>query len=143
MSPLRSKKSAKTIAAKEVAPTNKAKKKTNHAGKTIVIKPRASEKAYAQSQERNTYVFEVDKRANVHSIASAVAAQYEVSVAAVRIAGTSGKVRRTYRRQGRVVHKGLKPGIRKAYVTLEEGNEIPIFAAAESSDPTPEAGGKR
>ena len=111
--------------------------------KTLVIKPRASEKAYALSEERNTYVFEIEKGANVHAVAAAVAAQYEVKVTAVRIAGTSGKVRRTYRRQGRVVHKGLRTGIRKAYVTLAEGDKLPIFAAVENANPTPEQGGKK
>lgn len=111
--------------------------------KTLVIKPRASEKAYALSEERNTYVFDVEKGSNVHAIAQAVAQQYEVKVVAVRIAGTSGKVRRTYRRQGRVVHKGLRSGVRKAYVTLAEGDKLPIFAAVENTDPIPEKGGKK
>ena len=110
--------------------------------KTIVIKPRTSEKAYALSEERNTYVFVVDGDVNRLAVAEAVESQYEVGVVSVRMASNPSKTKRTYKRRGRVVHKGTKSGIRKAYVTLAEGDKLPIFAAVENTDPTPDKGKK-
>jgi ribosomal protein L23 len=97
----------------------------------MVIKPKVSEKTYALSEERNTYVFEIPAGATKQSIAKAVAAQYEVGVTDVRLAAVPGKELRTFRRRGRVTHKGRRSGLRKAYVTLKEGDKLPIFAAVE------------
>src|SRR2546421_22041 len=97
--------------------------------KTMVLKPRVSEKTYALSEERNAYVFEVPAATSKHEVAKAVAAQYEVGVVNVRMASVPGKKLRSYRRRGRVTHRGFRSGIRKAYVTLKEGDKLPIFAA--------------
>jgi large subunit ribosomal protein L23 len=99
--------------------------------KEVALKPRVSEKTYALSEERNTYVFEVPSRISKHEIAKAVTSQYEVGVTSVRMASLPGKNLRSYRRKGRVTHRGFKSGIRKAYVTLKEGDKLPIFAAVE------------
>jgi ribosomal protein L23 len=42
--------------------------------KTLLIRPRISEKAYGQSQAKNTYVFEVPTDANRNQVAEAVTA---------------------------------------------------------------------
>ena len=99
--------------------------------KSMVIKPKVSEKTYTLSEERGTYVFEVPKGIGKSEVAKAVAAQYAVGVVRVRIASTPGKSLRSYRRRGRVTHSGFRSGIRKAYVTLKEGDKLPIFAAVE------------
>lgn len=99
--------------------------------KHLALKPRLSEKTYALSEERNTYVFDVPADANRHSVASAVAIQYEVSVESVRIANLPKKAKRTYRRGDRVVVRGHTSPVRKAYVRLKEGDKLPIFSAAE------------
>lgn len=99
--------------------------------KQIALKPRLSEKTYALSQDVNTYVFEIPKEANRHSVQQAVASQYGVKVKKVRIANLPGKTQRTYRRGGRSVRRGQRSDIRKAYVTLPEGEVIPIFAATD------------
>lgn len=101
--------------------------------KSLALKPRVSEKTYALSEQRNTYVFEVPKGVSKQLIADAVAAQYEVGVTNVRISATPGKTQRTYRRGGRVSYTGQRSGIRKAYVTLKEGDKLPIFAAVEEA----------
>ncbi len=98
--------------------------------KTVVLKPRMSEKAYGLSQVRNTYVFEVPSDANKHTVARAVAAQYEVTVVKVNVMNINGKAKRTVRKNGRAV-SGRQNDIRKAYVTLKEGDSMPIFAAME------------
>ena len=99
--------------------------------KTIVIKPRLSEKAYSLSEERNTYTFAVPSGISRLNIAKAVAVQYGVTVESVKVAAQPGKTKRTYRRGGRVVHRGRTPAIRKAYVRLKEGDKLPIFAASD------------
>lgn len=98
--------------------------------KTIALKPVLSEKAYALSQVRNTYVFKVPQGTNKHSVARAVEAQFEVSVEAVNITNIAGKAKRTIRKSGRSVN-GRQSDIRKAYVTLKQGDSLPIFAALE------------
>ncbi|HEY5550200.1 MAG TPA: 50S ribosomal protein L23 [Candidatus Saccharimonadales bacterium] len=99
--------------------------------KTIILKPRLSEKAYALSEERNTYIFAVPASLSRLSIARAVAAQYGVTVESVKIASQPGKNKRTYRRGGRIVHRGHTSAIRKAYVRLKESDKLPIFSAVD------------
>ena len=106
--------------------------------KSLTLKPRVSEKTYALSEEHNTYVFEVPKGASKQLVANAVTAQYEVGVVNVRISATPGKTQRTYRRGGRVTHDGQRSSLRKAFVTLKEGDKLPIFAAVEDNDAKPE-----
>lgn len=110
--------------------------------KSVILKPRMSEKAYGLSMARNTYVFDVPSNANKHTVARAVTAQYEVAVEKVNITNIKGKPKRTVRKGGRAV-MGRQNGIRKAYVTLQAGNSLPIFAAmeqeAKQADKTSEA----
>jgi ribosomal protein L23 len=107
--------------------------------KHIALAPKLSEKTYAISELTNTYVFEAPKNANKHDIARAVAAQYDVKVAGVRIANIPGKVKRSVRRGGRNVFRGSRTDTRKAFVTLVEGDKLPIFSAIEEAANQPEA----
>ena len=106
--------------------------------KTITLKPRMSEKAYGLSQTARTYIFEVPVGANKHTVARAVAAQFEVTVENVNITNIAGKAKRTVRKGGRQV-KGHESDMRKAYVTLAEGQSLPIFAAVEEAEAKEEA----
>ena len=99
---------------------------------TIVLKPRMSEKAYAQSQLSRTYVFDVPAGVNKHSVAHAVAAQFSVTVTNVNLTNIPGKAKRTVRKGGRPVN-GRESDTRKAYVTLAEGNSLPFFAAEDEA----------
>lgn len=82
------------------------------------------------SEQTNTYVFDVSSDVNKHRIADAVADQYEVTVSNVRITNIPGKLKRAYRKRTRgIVAK--RNDVRKAYVTLKEGDKLPIFAAVE------------
>lgn len=98
--------------------------------KTLVLKPRLSEKAYAASEATNTYVFDIPDYVNRQSVARAVASQYEVGVKSVKITKTAPKPLRSYRKRSRGI-AAVRAGIRKAYVTLNEGDRLPVFAAAE------------
>ncbi len=101
--------------------------------KTLVLQPRMSEKTYAQSQAQ-TYVFVVPKDANKHSVARAVEAQFEVTVTGVNILNQKGKAKRTISRGGRRVANGSQSDIKKAYVTIAEGQSLPIFEAIEEAE---------
>jgi large subunit ribosomal protein L23 len=106
--------------------------------KAIVLKPRISEKTYALSEVRNTYTFEVPGDANKHSVARAVTAQFEVTVEKVAIMVVKGKVKRTVRKGGRAVN-GRRSDVKKAYVTLKQGDTLPIFATEEEETPKKKA----
>ncbi len=101
--------------------------------KTILLKPRLSEKAYGLSQTARTYVFEVPGNVNKQSVAHAVEQQFEVTVTNVNVANFIGKSKRTVRKGGRAI-KGKEADYKKAYVTLAEGNSLPIFAVEEEAD---------
>lgn len=100
--------------------------------KTMMLKPRMSEKAYGLSQSQNVYAFDVPKGANKHSVARAVAAQFKVTVEKVNVANVKGKAKRTVRKGGRAA-SGKQNDTRKAYVTLKAGDTLPIFAAVEEA----------
>jgi large subunit ribosomal protein L23 len=129
-------KSTKKEAAKEaVIADQKSAKKTavNAAGKLITLVPRMSEKSYTVSQALNTYVFDVPKSANKHTVALAVSAQFEVTVVGVNVINVKGKEIRTYRKRGRG-GVGRQNDFKKAYVTLKEGDSLPLFAAVEEQE---------
>lgn len=101
--------------------------------KELILKPRMSEKTYGQSVS-GVYVFDVPGEANKHSVARAVASQYEVTVANVNIVNVKGKAKRTVSQKGRRAANGRQSDIKKAYVTLAEGQRLPIFEAVEEAD---------
>ncbi len=98
--------------------------------KMLVLKPRLSEKAFAMSESTNTYVFDIPISANRHTVASAIASQYDVGVQSVKIANTAAKPLRAYKKRGRNI-SAQRPGVRKAYVTLNKGDKLPIFAGSD------------
>lgn len=100
--------------------------------KTLLLKPRVSEKAYGQSLTKNTYVFVVPNDANRTEVAAAVEAQFEVSVTDVNILNVKGKAKRTVRKGGRQ-SAGRDSDFKKAYVTLKEGDSIAVFAAEDNA----------
>lgn len=95
--------------------------------KTLVLRPRLSEKAYGQSLTKNTYVFVVPNDTNRTIVADAVAVQFGVTVTGVNILNVQGKVKRTVRKGGRA-SIGKDNDFKKAYVTLKAGDSIAVFA---------------
>jgi large subunit ribosomal protein L23 len=102
--------------------------------KIMTLKPRLSEKTYGMSEALNVYTFEVPVGATKHTVAAAVKAQYDVVPVSVRIANIPGKAVRTYRKSARKTETGKRSNVRKAYVTLKEGDKLPIFAAVEEAN---------
>lgn len=95
--------------------------------KSMVLKPRISEKSYALSQTQNVYMIQVPSDANKLTVADAVATQFGVTVTNVNISVTKGKTKTSYRKRGGR-STGSRADVKKAYVTLKEGDTIAIFA---------------
>lgn len=93
---------------------------------TILISPRATEKAYGLSAQ-NTYVFDVPMTANKKQIAEAVAAQFEVTVKSVTTLVQNGKAVRFSRGKNRYPGTTTRKDSKKAYVVLAEGSSIQLF----------------
>jgi large subunit ribosomal protein L23 len=89
----------------------------------VLIAPVVSEKSYSLITE-NKYSFRVHEKAHKTQIRQAVEELFEVKVEGVNIV----KVRPKPKRRG--LHKGTKPGWKKAIVQLREGDKIEIFEGA-------------
>jgi large subunit ribosomal protein L23 len=92
----------------------------------ITLIPRVSEKAYGKAQD-NTYVFVVNPKVNKQQIAEAVASQYGVKVAKITTLVAKGKAVRFAMGKRRSPGTAHRKDIKKAYVTLVEGDAIKIF----------------
>lgn len=100
--------------------------------KTTLLRPRLSEKTYLLGTTKRVYVFDVPAEANKHTVAAAVAAQFDVTVQEVNIANVKGKVKRLIRKGGRAI-TGQRSDTKKAYVTLTEGQKLPFFDEPEEA----------
>ena len=85
----------------------------------MIRKPIITEKA-TMASENGAVVFEVAMDANKPQIKEAVEALFGVKVKAVNTTITKGKTKR-FRGQ-----PGTRKDVKKAYVTLEEGNTIDV-----------------
>jgi large subunit ribosomal protein L23 len=92
----------------------------------ISVIPRATEKAYAQSQN-NTYVFNVPMTANKQEIVAAVETQFEVKVTGIKTLVQNGKAVRFSKGKRSQPGNTHRKDAKKAYVTLAEGNSIQVF----------------
>ena len=86
-----------------------------------VIRPLITEKSSAAYQTRKEYTFEVHPEANKYQIKDALEKQFAVHVTAVRTL----QMRRREVTRGRI--RGQTPRWKKAIVTLQEGESLPIF----------------
>jgi large subunit ribosomal protein L23 len=85
----------------------------------VIRKPLITEKT-TMASEHGAVVFEVAMEANKPQIKEAVEGLFGVKVKAVNTTITKGKVKR-FRGQ-----PGKRRDVKKAYVTLEEGNTIDV-----------------
>lgn len=86
----------------------------------VLRSPHVSEKAANVADAGNQYVFKVAVDANKSEIKKSVEQLFDVKVAAVRTLKVKGKVKRN--RFG----FSTKPTWKKAYVRLEEGQEVDL-----------------
>lgn len=99
----------------------------------MALKPHMSEKAYDASVSLRCYVFNVPGSASKLEVQRAVESQFGVVVTNVRVLNKKGKVKQSYRKRTRPV-SGSRSDTKKAYVTLKEGDAIPVFAAHEEAE---------
>lgn len=92
----------------------------------MTITPRATEKAYAQSQN-NVYVFNIPLAANKQQVVAAIESQYGVKVVNIKTLVQSGKAIRYNRGKGKYPGTTTRSDSKKAYVTLAEGDKIQVF----------------
>ena len=90
----------------------------------VLVGPHVSEKAAIIAEQSNQYVFKVAVDATKPEIKKSVEQLFKVKVSAVRTLKVMGKVKRN--RFG----FSTKPTWKKAYVRLEQGQDID-FASAE------------
>ena len=101
------------------------------------ITPRATEKAYALTTEKNVYVFNVPLSLNKNQIKEAVEKEFGVTVTDVRTIVQAGKVKRINKSRNPkryVAGTTTQKDIKKAYVSLKEGDKIAIFEGAETEN---------
>lgn len=91
--------------------------------KDCLIRPLITEKTTTWLGTERTYAFEVGLGANKIQIKNAIEAYYGVSVDRVYTTVVRGKTKRFGR------HYGKRKNWKKAYVTVAEGDSIPLFEA--------------
>jgi large subunit ribosomal protein L23 len=92
---------------------------------SILKKPLVTEKVSALN-EKGKYGFLVDADANKVEIKKAVEKQYGVNVEKVNTMVAMGKLKTRYTKAG--VLSGRKPSVKKAIVTLAEGEVIDFYS---------------
>ena len=92
----------------------------------IIIKPIITEKMTGLGEKLGRYGFVVDKRANKLQIKKAVEEMYGVTVASVNTMRYGGKVKSRNTKSGLLI--GRTPAIKKAIITLAEGNKIDFYS---------------
>jgi len=90
---------------------------------TVLLGPHVSEKSSIVADKNNQFVFKVGPAANKTDIKEAVELMFEVKVSGVTVLNVKGKTKRN--RYG----SGQRKNWRKAYVTLEQGQDINFLGA--------------
>ena len=89
--------------------------------RSVLLAPVVSEKSYGMIAERHKYTFKVHPQAHKVEIRQAVEALFEVDVLDVNVIKMPAKPKR------RGLHKGTRPGWKKAVVTVAPGQVIEAF----------------
>ena len=92
----------------------------------ILIKPILTEKANGQQEKLRRYAFKVAKKANKLEIKKAIETFYGVTVVNVNTAVVPAKSKSRFTKAG--VISGRKPGYKKAFVTVAEGETIDLYS---------------
>ena len=90
----------------------------------VLVAPVVSEKATMVAEKSNAVTFEVLQDATKHEIKAAVQLMFKVEVKGVSVVNTKGKSKRFGKSMGR------RDNVRKAYVTLQPGQELHLTGEA-------------
>lgn len=94
----------------------------------VILAPVISEKSNRLAEKQQQMVFKVLPDATKVEIKAAIELLFDVKVASVTTTTTKGKVKRFGRTLGR------RSDVKKAYVSLAEGQELNLEAAAATAD---------
>jgi large subunit ribosomal protein L23 len=98
--------------------------------KDIILKPIISEKAEKISGKLNQYTFVVDRTTNKLEVAKAFGAMFpDVTVLSVNTMIVHGKVKVRNTKSGML--RGRVSAVKKAIITLSEGDTLDIFGTEE------------
>jgi large subunit ribosomal protein L23 len=92
----------------------------------ILLKPIVTEKMTSQGDKMNQYGFFVARDANKLQIKKAVEEQYGVTVDSVNTMRCGGKIKLRNTKSGLL--KGKTSAVKKAVITLSEGNKIDFYS---------------
>ena len=90
----------------------------------VLVAPIVSEKATQLAEKTNAVTFKVLQDATKYEIKAAVQLMFKVEVKSVSVLNTKGKTKRFGKSVGR------RDNVRKAYVTLQAGQELNIGGEA-------------
>ncbi|MGQ0711021.1 MAG: 50S ribosomal protein L23 [Rhodoferax sp.] len=90
----------------------------------VLVAPVVSEKATMAAEKGNAVTFKVLQDATKYEIKAAVELMFKVEVQGVSVVNTKGKTKRF----GKTI--GRRDNVRKAYVTLKEGQELNLSGEA-------------
>jgi large subunit ribosomal protein L23 len=90
----------------------------------VLVAPVISEKATMVAEKGNSVTFKVLQDATKPEIKAAVELLFKVEVQGVSVVNVKGKAKRFGQRMGR------RNNVRKAYVTLKEGQELKLSGEA-------------
>lgn len=96
---------------------------------TLLVTPRATEKAYGLSRF-DRYVFDVPMNANKQQIKKAIESQYGVTVIKVTTLIQTGKAIRFVKAKRAYPGTTFRKDSKKAYVSLKDGDKIKVFEEA-------------
>jgi len=92
----------------------------------VLIKPIVTEKSNKLTDQRRTYSFRVDRKANKLEIKKAIESFYGITVIEVNTLVVPSKAKSKFTKAGFI--SGRKSGFKKAYVTVAEGENIDLYA---------------
>jgi large subunit ribosomal protein L23 len=92
----------------------------------ILLKPIVTEKMTSQGDKFNRYGFIVARDANKLQIKKAVEELYGVTVASINTIRYGGKIKSRNTKSGLLIGKTV--AVKKAIVTLAEGNKIDFYS---------------
>lgn len=88
--------------------------------KSVLLKPRITEKAVLKHEKENVYAFNVEPTATKSQIVASIKAKYKVTPVGVRLLSIPSK-RKFFRGSW-----GKKGGGKKAYVYLKKGDKLDV-----------------
>jgi large subunit ribosomal protein L23 len=93
---------------------------------SVLKKPLITEKSTQLSEKLGQYSFIVEKTATKPEIKTAVEKMYDVQVTGVSTTIYAGKTKSRFTKRGQF--SGRRPSLKKAIITVKEGQTIDFFA---------------